>query len=67
MIKIGIAIDPWKLKIFKKVFDEAGYTYDVKEGASMTVLRVDIEAEDTSKLQPIVAKANNIAKNSKKH
>jgi hypothetical protein len=52
----GVCIDPWKLEIFKKHLDEAGYQYKEFPGEEMTVLQVKYEW--VHKLQPIIEAAN---------
>jgi len=51
----GIAIDPWKLAIFKRHLDEAGFSYTEHPGKTMTVLKVKTEFVAT--LQPVVEAA----------
>lgn len=63
-MKIGIAIDPWKLAIFKKHLDRAGLVYEVTEGQPFSVIKVE---GSPSKLQPIVQAANDEAARSKQN
>ena len=51
----GVAIDPWKLEIFKRHLDKAGFKYDVTVGDSITVIKVTTEYAHI--LQPIVEAA----------
>lgn len=55
-MKIGIAIDPWKLDIFERHLKEAGYTnYEVHEGDQIT--SIIVHADYAHKLQPIIEAA----------
>lgn len=51
----GVCIDPWKLEIFKKHLDAAGYKYTVHPGDQVTVLKV--ETDYAHKLQPVIEAA----------
>ena len=67
MKKAGIAIDKWKLPIFKKVLNEAEVEFE--EGPGMTkdtlLLTVMIPDAEVDRLTNIVAVANNRAAKSK--
>jgi len=54
-MKAGVVIDPWKLEIFKRHLDKAGFEYEVTKGKRMTVLTVTTEYAHT--LQPVVEEA----------
>jgi len=65
--RIGIAIDKWKLKIFKKVLNEAGYAFTEKPGMTKNTLMlyIEIPESEVNKLADVVAVANNRAAKSK--
>jgi len=67
MIKIGVALDPWKLKYFTDVLDKEEYKYETFIGKTMTTIKVEIEAEQMQELQAVIIRANNKARNHKKH
>lgn len=66
-MKVGIALDPWKLEIFKKNLDKEGYTYEVFEGEELTTIKVEVADGKLFKTQELIKKMNNEAKRSKKH
>lgn len=67
-VKIGIATDPWKVNIFKKVLEEDGYKeYKVAKGGAFSVIQVVIHPEELVALQVTIKKANQRAKKSKQH
>jgi hypothetical protein len=59
-VKAAVAMDAWKLPIFKKHLDAAGYQYD--EPVPLTLdnetLVLTVHCEWVHKLQPIVEAAN---------
>ena len=54
----GIAIDSWKLPIFKRHLDAAGFTYTEHPGITADTLLLKVQTEWAHKLQPIVQAAN---------
>ena len=56
----GVALDDWKLPLFKQVFDEAGLKYEQKPGLvpKTACLMVEYAEEDYKKLESIIRKAN---------
>ena len=64
---VGIAVDNWKLKIFKRDLGNAGYEFtdhgELTEGATL----LKIETSDVKKLEKVVTKANSRALRSKMH
>lgn len=59
--RFGIAIDPWKLSIFKEELTLAGFTFEVTPGDPITVISVEIDIDFPGlahKLQKTVEKAN---------
>lgn len=65
--RIGIVIDKWKLSIFKKVLNEAEYTFTQKPGPSKNTITLYIETpeNEVNKLNTVVLVANNRAAKSK--
>ncbi len=58
MKKAAIAIDSWKLPIFKKMLKAAGYSFDKHPGVTDDTLILTVETDDVQKLTVVVAKAN---------
>ena len=59
MKKVGIAIDPHKLDIFKKGLTASGYTFNVTEGRTLTAIQVDVEDHlVTTEFKDLVEKLN---------
>ncbi len=64
-MKIGIAIDPWKLDTFKQHLDKAGYEYKVVEGDPMTA--ITLHAATAEEVAPIIQMANKAARKKRAH
>lgn len=62
MKQAGIVLDTYKLEVFKKHLDAAGYKYEQKPGISPDTITLMVEYEWASDLQPIVEKANTEAR-----
>lgn len=54
----GVAIDAWKLPIFKKHLDAAGYSYTKHPGLTSDTLLLKIKTDRIATLQPIIEAAN---------
>ena len=67
MKRIGIVIDKWKLEIFTKVLNEAGYVFTRKPGLTKDtlILYIEIPDDEVAKLSDVVVVANNRAAKSK--
>ena len=63
-MKIGVAIDPWKLDIFLKVLDDSGFMYKVAPGKMLTVITVT--TDNPIVLANVVQGANNLCDTAKK-
>lgn len=57
MKKAGVVIDAWKLAIFKKHLDAAGYKYTQGPGVTADTLNLYVEYEWVSELKPIIEAA----------
>lgn len=53
----GVAIDAWKLPIFKKHLDAAGYSYTEHPGVTAGTLFLKVKTERIATLQPVIEKA----------
>jgi hypothetical protein len=58
-MRVGIALDPWKLEVFKRRLDDAGFTYEIKTGGDPLFTLLIVEVERAAILQPVVEAANN--------
>lgn len=54
----GVAIDAWKLAIFKKHLDAAGYTFTEGPGLVPDTKLLKVDYEWVHRLQPIIEAAN---------
>jgi hypothetical protein len=54
----GVVIDAWKLPIFKRYLDEAGYTYTEHPGITPDTLTLKVTYVWVHKLHQIVKLAN---------
>jgi len=66
MKKAGIVVDNWKLPIFRKNLDDAGYTHRVETPfiQDTTTINVFFEPEQFEDLQKVVTKSELDAKRS---
>lgn len=62
----GVAIDDWKLPIFKKHLDAAGYTYTEHPGLTQDTLTLVVEYEWVAELKPIIEAANKECSNERR-
>jgi hypothetical protein len=56
-MKAGVVLDDWKLPIFKKHLDAAGYKYDEPVPFTNRTLTLKVHCEWVSQLQPIIEAA----------
>lgn len=54
----AVVIDEWKLSIFKKQLDKAGYAYTEHPGMSANTLLLRVKYNWVHELQPIIEAAN---------
>lgn len=54
----GVVIDGWKLPIFKRHLDAAGYEYTEHPGITPDTLTLKVTCESAHRLKPIVEAAN---------
>lgn len=54
---IGIAVDDWKLPIFRKHLETEGYLY-IEHKAMVNVTMIKVFCNSPEKLAPIIEKAN---------
>ena len=66
MKKAVVAIDSWKLAIFKKHLDAAGYKYKELPGLTKDTLILQVEYEWVAELKPLVEAANTECANTKR-
>lgn len=55
----GIAIDDWKLDVFKRRLTEAGYTYSVRPGLTKGTLLLKVPYTDRDALTKVIQAAVN--------
>lgn len=67
MAKAGIAIDSWKLPIFKKHLEDAGYTFTQGLGVGDNTLILTVETSSPVALGEVVRRADNEARRSRAH
>ena len=64
----SVYIDNWKLPIFKKALDKAGYKYiEHAEGPVPECMTLQVEYEDLDSLKALVKKTNKRAARSRMH
>lgn len=57
-MKIGIAIDSWKLRIFERRLTKAGFVYGKHPGVTKDTLLLTVDTDDKDGLFTIVKAAN---------
>lgn len=63
--KTAIALESWKLSIFKKELENAGFKFEKKAGIIKDTLTLMVETNDLYKLQEVIKAANKKAAKSK--
>lgn len=53
----AVIIEKWKLQIFEKHLNEAGYSYEQKPGITADTLILSVSYEWVAELQPIIESA----------
>lgn len=61
----GVLIDDWKLPIFKKHLDRAGYAYTEHSGTTKDTLTLRVQYKWVADLKPIIEAANKECANTK--
>ena len=64
-MKTAIALDSWKLDIFKTVLTDAGYSFSEKPGLTQDMIILQVETDNLSRLEYYVKKCQRAAKTSK--
>lgn len=62
-MKAGIALDDWKLPIFKRHLAQSGYTHSEPVGLSAGTLLITVETPNPEALREVVLAANTEAAN----
>ena len=60
-MKVGIVLDAWKLTIFKRRLDAAGYAYEQHPGVTADTITLTVITEDQTPLVAVVKAANDEA------
>ena len=63
----AVFLDSWKLSIFKKHLDAAGYSYTEQPGVTTDTLTLHVKYEWVANLKPIIEAANQECANAKLH
>lgn len=66
MKKAGVVIDDWKLPIFKRHLDMAGFAYTEHPGITEGTLTLRVEYKWVGELKPIIKAANTECANAKR-
>lgn len=67
MLTAGVVIDSWKLDIFTKVLDKAGFEYRQMEGPVKDSILLSVKTESQAALLPHIKQANATAARTKMH
>lgn len=62
----GVVIDDWKLPVFKKHLDAAGYTYTEHPGVTSDTLTLRVRYKWVAELKPIIEAANKECSNERR-
>ncbi len=63
----AVFIDSWKLPIFRKHLDAAGYSYTEHPGITANTLTLRVKYKWVANLKPIIEAANKECANAKHH
>lgn len=63
----GIAIDNWKLPIFKLHLDAGGFSYTEHPGLTADAMILKVQTPAIAKLQPVVEAAQKECRNARKN
>ena len=63
----GVVIDDWKLSIFKRHLDAAGFTYTQHPGLTKDTLLLKVKTEWISTLQPVIEAAQKEAHDARRN
>lgn len=63
----GVIINDWALATFKKVLDEAGFTYSYIEGPEKHSITLQVETENPEELTPVIKQARDEATRKRLH
>lgn len=55
-MKAGIAVDDWKLPVFRKRLEEAGFTYADAGALTAGTTMLTVETDDAIRLAAVVAR-----------
>lgn len=58
-MKIGIAVDDWKVPIFKEILTVEGYTFKVTDGLTTDMRMITVEAPEIKRIKSVVQKCQN--------
>lgn len=58
MSKAAVLIDSWKLPVFQRHLDAAGYTYREAPGVTDDTITLQVDYEFVANLKPIIEAAN---------
>lgn len=58
MKTVGVAISAWRLPIFKRHLDAAGYSYTQHPGLTPNTLFLRVKTDRVASLQPVIETAN---------
>lgn len=67
MKNAAVVIDDWKLPIFKKILDKAGFAYSQFDGPPENCITLKVQTDSVARLKPFIEKANAKAAKSKRH
>lgn len=66
-MRVGIALNDWKAKVFKKRLTEAGFAYTEEPGLAEGLLTLGVVTDEVEKLAEVVAAANAECARSRMH
>ena len=66
-MRVGIALDRWKLSIFKKHLDNAGFKYSSGPGISDDTMFLYVITDELPRIQQVVQNANDEAAQTKQN
>ena len=67
MAKVGILIEKWMIKVFKKHLDKQGFTFEKHKGPGKHITTLIVNTDSPLVLHKMIVDANNECVRSKMH
>jgi hypothetical protein len=62
MKKVGVVLDEYKLPVFKRILDAAGYSYTEQKGPVKKTILLQVQCDFIGNLKPFIEQAERESK-----